>query len=202
MPVDRTANIQDSTSAPTVRLIFQIFSVFLSIGAFTFGGGYAMVPLIQRDIVERRKWLEREDFIDSLAVAQSAPGPIAINVAVMTGYKIAGVPGAIVATAGAALPSFVTLLVVASFFLGIQDVPEVQAFLKGMRPAIVSLILASVISIGKTAIVDRIGLVVSVLALIGLVGLNLHPIIVIVLAGMAGLVIQATKKQKQGSDTG
>lgn len=163
-----------------------------------------MVPLIQRDIVERRRWLERGDFVDSLAIAQSAPGPIAINVAVMTGYKIAGVPGAMVATLGAALPSFITLLVIAAFFLGIQDVPAVQAFLKGMRPAIVSLILASVIPIGRTAIASWSGLIISALALAALVGLNLHPILVIVFAGIAGLIIETlprTPRESKGSET-
>ncbi|NPV55000.1 MAG: chromate transporter [Firmicutes bacterium] len=205
MPADKTANTPDPAHTLTIpALIFQIFSVFFSIGAFTFGGGYAMVPLIQRDIVERRRWLERGDFVDSLAIAQSAPGPIAINVAVMTGYKIAGVPGAMVATLGAALPSFITLLVIAAFFLGIQDVPAVQAFLKGMRPAIVSLILASVIPIGRTAIASWSGLIISALALAALVGLNLHPILVIVFAGIAGLIIETlprTPRESKGSET-
>ena len=103
-----------------MRLLLNIFRSFFKIGIFTFGGGFAMIPLIEREIIERRGWIAKEDFLELLVVAQSAPGPIALNTAVFVGYKMRGYAGAIAATLGVVVPSFTVILLVAMFFTNIR----------------------------------------------------------------------------------
>lgn len=126
-----------------------LFSSFLKIGAFTFGGGYAMVPLIEREVIDRRGWLERREFLDLLTIAQSAPGPIALNTSVFVGYKLRGYPGALAAISGIVLPAFSIILVVALFFAGIRENHWVEAAFKGMRPVVVALICYPVITLAR-----------------------------------------------------
>ena len=130
-----------------MRLLLNIFWSFFKIGIFTFGGGFAMIPLIEREIIERRGWIAKEDFLELLVVAQSAPGPIALNTAVFVGYKMRGYAGAIAATLGVVVPSFTVILLVAIFFTNIRYNPVVDAAFKGMRPAVVALIVAPMINI-------------------------------------------------------
>lgn len=130
---------------------WELFFTFFRIGLFTLGGGYAMLPLIEREVVDRKRWLESEDFLDVLAIAQSLPGPIALNTAVFVGYKVRGIIGSLVASLGTIAPSFGCMVVIASFFVGIKDNPTVAAIFTGIRPAVVALIAASVWSLGKRA---------------------------------------------------
>lgn len=129
----------------------ELFLVFFRIGLFTLGGGYAMVPLIEREVVEKKRWIESDDFLNVLAVAQSLPGPIAVNTAVFVGYKTRKLPGSLVGLLGTVLPSFICMVVIASFFVGIRDNPTVAAVFTGIRPAVAALIAASVWSLGKKA---------------------------------------------------
>ena len=130
-----------------MKLLLNIFWSFFKIGIFTFGGGFAMIPLIEREIIERRKWIASEDFLEMMVVAQSAPGPIALNTAVFVGYKIRGYAGAVAATLGVIVPSFSVILLVAMFFTNVRHNPVVDAAFKGMRPAVVALIVAPMINI-------------------------------------------------------
>ena len=130
-----------------MKLLLNIFWSFFKIGIFTFGGGFAMIPLIEREIIERRKWIAKEDFLELLIVAQSAPGPIALNTAVFVGYKMRGYAGAVAATLGVVVPSFSVILLVAMFFSNVRYNPVVDAAFKGMRPAVVALIVAPMINI-------------------------------------------------------
>ena len=129
--------------------MLDIFWSFLKIGAFTFGGGYAMIPLIQHEVIHRRRWIEERDFLDLLTLAQTAPGPIALNTAVFVGYKRRGYLGALSAIMGVIVPSFLVILVVAIFFASIRDNAYVDAAFKGMRPAVVALIVAPIIGLTK-----------------------------------------------------
>ena len=104
-----------------MRLLVEIFWTFLKIGAFTFGGGYAMIPLIQHEVINHRRWLREGEFVELLTIAQTAPGPIALNTAVFVGYKLRGYRGAIMAVLGVVVPSFMIILVVAMFFADIRD---------------------------------------------------------------------------------
>ena len=129
--------------------MLKIFWSFLKIGAFTFGGGYAMIPLIQHEVIHRRRWIEERNFLDLLTLAQTAPGPIALNTAVFVGYKRCGYLGALSAIMGVILPSFLVILVVAIFFASIRDNAYVDAAFKGMRPAVVALIVAPIVGLTK-----------------------------------------------------
>ena len=130
--------------------MWQLFWSFLKIGAFSFGGGYAMIPLIELEVIERHKWIERTDFLDMMILAQSSPGPIALNTAVFVGYKTRGVGGAVAAVMGIVVPSFVMILLIALLFADIRHNPWVDAAFKGMRPAVVALIVMPILSLSKT----------------------------------------------------
>jgi chromate transporter len=131
------------------RVCLSLFTTFFKIGAFTFGGGFAMIPLIEREMIDRRGWIARGDFLELLALAQSAPGPIALNSAVFVGYKIAGYRGAFAAVAGVVLPSFVIILLIAIYFTDIRHNRYVEAAFKGMRPAVVALIAAPLLNLAR-----------------------------------------------------
>ena len=124
----------------------EIFWVFTKIGAFTIGGGYAMIPLIQNEM-SRRGWLSEEELPDIIALAQSAPGILAVNVAIFAGYRIRGLKGSIVATVGTALPSFLIILFIAALFSGYQNNPDVIRIFKGIRPVVISLIAVPMIKL-------------------------------------------------------
>ena len=129
--------------------IVDIFLSFLKIGAFTFGGGYAMIPIIQYEVITRRSWIAEREFVDLLTLAQTAPGPISLNTAVFVGYKCRGFAGAVAAIFGVILPSFLVILAVAIFFSEVRDNRWVDAAFKGMRPAVVALIVAPIVGLAK-----------------------------------------------------
>ena len=130
-------------------MLLKLFTTFFKIGLFTFGGGYAMIPLIQREVIEKNRWIDKKDFLDMLVLAQSTPGPIAVNTSVFVGYKMAGTKGAIVATLGTILPSFIVILLLALFFVEVRDNRYVDAAFRAMRPAVVALIVAPLMGLVK-----------------------------------------------------
>lgn len=132
-----------------MRELFTILWSFLKIGAFTFGGGYAMIPLIEYEVVARRRWLTEREFCDLLTIAQAAPGPISLNTAVFVGYKRRSYIGALAAVLGTVLPSFFIILVVAIFFDQMRSNHWVDAAFRGMRPAVVALIVAPIVGLAK-----------------------------------------------------
>lgn len=132
-----------------MRALLEIFWSFLKIGAFTFGGGYAMIPLIQHEVINNRSWLSKEEFVELLTIAQAAPGPISLNTAVFVGYKYRGYWGAVSAVLGVVVPSFLIILIVAMFFATMRDNRWVDAAFKGMRPAVVALIVAPIVGLAK-----------------------------------------------------
>ena len=178
----------------------QLFGTFSKIGAFTFGGGYAMIPLIQREVTERRRWLEDRDILDIVAIAESTPGPIAINTATFVGYQVCGTLGAFCATLGVVLPSFVCILIVARCFEAFRSSFVVQGCMTGLKPAVVGLIGASVLSVAATVFVPS-GISAAVLtdpsfyaslvifAVCALLAFKkAHPILVICLAAALGIL--------------
>ena len=130
-------------------MLLKLFTTFFKIGHFSFGGGFAMIPLIQREVIEKRKWINEKDFWDMLVLAQSTPGPIAVNTAVFVGYKTAGTLGAISATLGTVMPSFIVILLLALFFAEVRENRYVDAAFRAMRPAVVALIVAPLIGLVK-----------------------------------------------------
>ncbi|MDE7024580.1 MAG: chromate transporter, partial [Paramuribaculum sp.] len=134
-------------------LLLQLFLSFFKIGAFTFGGGWAMISIIEREIVDKYHWLERDEFLDLLAVAQSLPGILAVNISVAVGDKLRGVKGSLCAALGTILPSFIMILAIAIFLTPdmIKNNEVLSAVFKGIRPAVVALIVAPVLSAAKAA---------------------------------------------------
>ncbi len=135
-----------NTTTPTP--LWQLFLVFAKIGAFTIGGGYAMISLIQDEIV-RRRWLSEDDFAELITLSQTAPGLLAVNISIFTGFRLRGVKGSIVATIGSILPPFLIILAIAMVFSGFQDNPIVIRVFKGIRPVVVALILVPMINMAR-----------------------------------------------------
>ena len=132
-------------------LYFQLFWTYLKIGTFTIGGGYVMLSMIEREIVDRKGWIDREEFMNMIALAQAAPGLIAVNSAIFIGWRIGGWRGVIATVLGAVLPSFLIILAIAMVFQSYKDLPAVEAVFKGIRPAVVALIAAPLCRMAKNA---------------------------------------------------
>lgn len=183
-----------------MKIYAQLFWIFFKIGAFTLGGGYAMIPLLEREIVQNKKWIDRKDFIDMLALAQSAPGVIAINTSIFVGYKIRGVKGSLVTSLGCALPSFLIILLVAMAFTDIQDNEVVRRIFLGIRPAIVALIAAPVWQMAKAANVTAKTAFIPIGAALLIGVLHVSPVIVIAVAIVGGVAygVFMSRKVKGG----
>lgn len=165
---------------------WSLFSSFFRIGLFTFGGGFAMLPLIEKEVVEKHGWAGREEILDIFALAQSVPGAIGVNTAVFIGYRLYGVLGALVALLGVVTPSIVIILIIAHFFVQFQsNIYFIKAF-KGVKAAVIGLIAAATVQIGKSAILDRFGLLIAVLALALSISGVIPVVWVMVLGGFAG----------------
>ncbi|MBP1920731.1 chromate transporter [Youngiibacter multivorans] len=171
-----------------MKLLLEMFISFFKIGAFTIGGGYAMLPLIQKEVVENKKWIGEEDFLDMVAISQSAPGPIAVNISVFVGNKIKGIKGMAATVLGATLPSFLIIILVASVFIGIEKHPIVARVFMGIRPAVVALIAAPVIKMAKTAKMDRKNFYIPLSAVILVGFLGVTPIYVIIGLILFGII--------------
>ncbi len=144
-------------------MILRLFLSFLRIGAFSIGGGYAMLPLIRHEVVSRRRWVAEKDFLELLTLAQSAPGPVSLNVAAFVGYAHRGYTGALAAVMGVVVPAFMVILLVALFFSpAMTGNRTVEAVFKGMRPAVVALMAAPLLELSKGLGLYRIGLAVVI----------------------------------------
>ena len=177
-------------------MLWQLFISFLKIGSFTFGGGYAMVPIIEREVIDRRGWVAREDFLDLLTIAQSAPGPIALNTAVFVGYKIRGIWGALSALLGIVIPSFTIILLVAIFFADIRQNSVVDAAFKAMRPAVVALIIAPILGLVRG--MHRAMWIVVVLTALAVWRLGISPVYLLAAAAVVGLMWSIYIVRKEG----
>lgn len=174
-----------------MKQLFEIFAVFFKIGLFTIGGGYAMLPIIQKEVVETKGWMSDEEFLDAVSLTNSLPGPLAINAATFVGYRVCNVKGALSAVLGAASPSVIIILIVAMVFNNITEYPVVQYVFDGIRPAVVALILYAVIKLAKSAkITEYFNWLIALAAVIAIAVFGLHPIIVIVAAALYGLFIR------------
>ncbi|KAA6328345.1 chromate transporter [termite gut metagenome] len=180
-------------------LYLQLFYTFFKIGLFGFGGGYAMLSMIQAEIVTHYEWLSLSEFTDIVAISQMTPGPIGINAATYVGYTAAGnIWGAIIATGALMLPSFVLMLIISKFLLKYQKHPAVEAVFKGLRPAIVGLLAAAALTLMNTEnfgspTEDRYAFIIScIIFLVAFVGarrFKINPILIIIVCGIAGLLL-------------
>jgi len=172
-----------------MMLIIQVFLTFLKIGAFSFGGGYAVLALIEKEIVINNGWLGADEFIDIVAISQMTPGPIAVNSSTYAGFKVAGIPGAIAGTLGVTLVSFVLIVTAASKLETMKDSSAIQWIFTGLRPAVLGLIASAAYSIAKSAVVDIQGIVIALAAFFVIAKWKIHPILVIALSGVAGVLL-------------
>lgn len=175
-------------------LSFQIFLTFFKIAPTTFGGGYAMIPMIEREVVIKKKWVESEDIADVFAIAESIPGAIAINSATFIGFQVGGRRGAVAALLGMLLPTFLIVILLSILFLYLQGNPMVEAAFQGVRPTIVALITYAGYKIGKTAIYDKTTILVMIITVISLFFFQIHPVFIILLGIVAGILLIKIKE--------
>lgn len=176
---------------------FQLFWTYLKIGTFTLGGGYAMLPLIQREVVDRQHWIDEEEFLNMIALAQAAPGIIAVNSAIFIGWRCGGWKGTLGAILGAVLPSFCIILAIAMVFRNYQDQPAVEAVFKGIRPAVVALIAAPLLKMAKAAKITWATAAVPVVAALLIWLVDLSPVWIIFITIMATLAYTYLKEHHQ-----
>ena len=168
--------------------IIKVFLSFLKIGTFSFGGGYAMLPLIEREIVNNHNWITLKEFIDIIGISQMTPGPIAINSATFVGFKVSGILGSIAATLGVVSTSFILVSIANHYIVKFKESYIMKATLAGMRPALIGLIISVFLSLGKESYKDVKSVIIGFIIL-GLLFTNkLHPILIIMISGVLGII--------------
>ena len=170
-----------------MNILLDLFLTFARIGGLTFGGGYAMLPILQREVAENKKWTTEEELMDYYAIGQCTPGVIAVNVATFIGYKIAGIIGGIIATLGVITPSVIIITLIAAFLTNFADLPIVIHAFNGVRVCVCVLILNAIIKLGKKFIA------VSILSIVT----SLSPIIYIIISGVIGALIYKFRGGKE-----
>ena len=178
--------------------LWKIFMVFAKIGSFTIGGGYAMIPLIREELV-KRGWISEEELPDIIALAQSAPGVLAVNMSIFAGYKMRGFKGSVAATLGSSLPSFLIILLIAMLFTGYQDNPVVVRIFKGIRPVVVSLILVPMINMARKGNKTWWAWAISAATLFMVAFMNFSPIYILLTLIVVAICVTLIKERRQGN---
>jgi len=173
-----------------VKKILKIFFIFFKIGSFTFGGGYAMLPIIKRELVDNLNWIKEKDIYNYYAIGQSTPGIIAVNTATMTGYSLGGVKGALAATTGFVLPSLIIITFIASFFKRFQEINTFQHAFSAIQIAVVALIIDIVIKMWQKSDKSRFSFLLFMLSFLLLILFDISPVFVILSSAAAGVFIQ------------
>ena len=171
-----------------MNIYWESFKTFFKIGIFTLGGGYAMIPLIEEEVVNKKHWVSKDEMLDLIAIAQSCPGVFAINIAIFIGYKLKKERGAIATAAGTALPSFLIILAIAMFFSQFKDNPIVAAMFRGIRPAVVALIAVPTFNLGKRAELNKWTIWIPIVSALLIWLLGVSPIWIIITAGIGGFL--------------
>ena len=180
----------DEPKPDKARLYRQLFRAFFRVGILTFGGGYAMLPILRREVVENQPWCTDEELANYYAVGQCTPGIIAVNTATFVGYKLLGVPGAILATFSVTLPSFLIILLIAAVLQNFADYAVVKNAFAGIRVAVVALVLNAVLKLLKTAVVDKLTLVVFLAVFLLASVFSVSPVIYVLAAGLLGIAVK------------
>ncbi|OZB91191.1 chromate transporter [Paenibacillus sp. XY044] len=176
-------------------LLLQLFWIFFKIGPATFGGGYAMMPMIEKEFVDKRKWMDRQEMSDLMSLAGSAPGGVGVNASAFLGYRMGKIPGALAATLGITLPTFIIVFLLSVFYSMFREEPKVQAAFKGIHGAVIGLIAVAAFKMGKNALFDRTTVITAAcsLALLLLTGLN--PMVLIAVGLVLGITVIRLKKR-------
>ena len=171
------------------NIYWESFKTFFKIGMFTIGGGYAMIPIIETEVVNKHHWVSKEEFLDLIAISQSCPGVFAINISIFIGYKLKKIPGAIATALGTALPSFLIILAIDIFFHQFEDNPVVAAIFRGIRPAVVALIAVPTFNLAKSANITWATCWIPIAGALAIYLIDgFSPIYLIILAGIGGWV--------------
>lgn len=180
------------------KLLLDLFFVFFKISPITFGGGFAMIPIMEDVMVHKKKWIGKEDLVDVFAVCQSVPGAIAVNSATFVGYQIAGIPGALISLIGIVLPTFIIIIILGVIFASFQHNVHVQAALAGIRPVVVALIAAAAYKMSKVSVVDKTTFALCALCILALMLFKSLNLILVIIAGaiLGILLVQLKKLQK------
>ncbi len=180
------------------KTLIRLFSSFIKIGAFTFGGGYAMIPLIQKEVVEKRKWITDKEILEIIAIAESTPGPIAVNAATFIGYRTAGFLGACLATMGVVLPSFLIIAAVSFVLRQFESLKAVQYAFQGIRAGVLALILKALVSMYKQCPRSRISYIIAAIAFLFVAAFRINVLIVIMICAVIGLAysVMAQRREK------
>lgn len=182
-----------------IRELIKLYMIFFRIGLFSIGGGYVMLPMLRREMVEDRGWLTDDELIDYYAIAQATPGIIAVNTATFVGYKRSGVPGAIAATAGMVSPSLIIITVIAIFFARFQDIPAVQRAFRGVRVAVAVLLSFTVASLIKKTVRSALEIILAAGAFLGVSMLGISPIPILIVAALSGVAAGAIRSAGKGA---
>ena len=195
--------MKHNTPAQEVKSLETLFFTFFKIGLFTFGGGYAMIALLEEEFIQRRKWLDKDEFLDMTAIAESTPGPVAINSATYLGYKLAKVPGAATATVAVCLPSFLIIYAISLFFEQFTQLTVIASAFKGIQVCVIYLIFSAGVRMLKA--LDRSLFAIGVFAAVMLVmvglslaGVSVSSILLILLSGAAGVAAWFIGRRKEG----
>lgn len=171
-----------------MELLIRLYLAFLKIGTFSFGGGYAMLPFIQKEIVEKNNWISMSEFTDIIGISQMTPGPVAINSATFVGYKVSGVLGSVIATLGVITTSFILVTVINKLLDKFKESKVIKAALLGMRPILIALIIYAFIDLAKEAYIDVKSIIITLIIGVILLSKKVHPMLVIVIAAVLGMV--------------
>ena len=169
-----------------MNIYWDSFKTFFKIGIFTLGGGYAMIPLIEEEVVNKHQWVKREELLDLIAVAQSCPGVFAANISIFIGYKLRRTPGAVITCLGTCLPSFLIILAIAMFFHQAEENPVIASIFRGIRPAVVALIAVPTFNLAKSAHINWSNCWIPILSALAIWAMGVSPILVILAAAIGG----------------
>ena len=172
-----------------MELLIRLYLAFLKIGSFSFGGGYAMLPFIQKEIVEKNNWISMSEFTDIIGISQMTPGPVAINSATFVGYKVSGVLGSVIATLGVITTSFILVTVINKLLDKFKESKVIKAALLGMRPILIALIIYAFFDLAKEAYIDIKSIIITLIIGVILLSKKVHPILVIVIAAVLGVAL-------------
>ena len=179
-----------------MKLLIDLFFTFSRVGLLTFGGGYAMLPILQKEVVETKKWTTEEEMIDYFAIGQTTPGIIAVNTATFVGHKQHGVLGGIVATLGLVFPSYIIITIIAMFMRNFSDSVILQNAFAGIRVSVYVLILSAVLKLWKSSVVDKIGLLIFLFVFTLSIFTNWSPAVFVVLAGLIGVIAKWQERRR------
>ena len=180
-----------------MKTLFLYYRTWFKIGLFTFGGGYAIIPMIEKEVVQRYRWAENEEVLDYYAIGQSLPGVIAVNTAIFIGYKVAGVAGGIISALGVISPSILLVTIVAALLGGLQDIPVVNHALNGIQIGVCMLMAVTIIQLCKGSVKDAAGIIICLAAFALAYFAGVHIVLLVILSAIAGIAIKTISEKRK-----